>query len=113
MTVRYDAMMVMEYESHGEKKSRWTKIGAGFVNRDGSIGIQLDAYPTTGKIILQVPLTKEEREAKFGGQGQGSQQRQGGGGMQRRAKSHPQQVAYTPPAGTEFNADDDDLPFPE
>lgn len=63
---RYDAMMVTEFEGREGKKSFWTKIGAGFTNKDGSIGVQLDAIPVNGKIILQVPLSKEEKEEKFG-----------------------------------------------
>lgn len=65
--MRYDAMMIEEYvDAQGTGRSKWTKIGAAFENKDGSIGIQLNAMPLNGKVILQVPLTKEERDAKFG-----------------------------------------------
>jgi hypothetical protein len=76
---RYDAMMVREYESNGKTKSSWTKIGAAFENKDGSISIALDAIPldwTRSKIILQLPKTEEEWEALK--QGKGGGQRGGG-----------------------------------
>lgn len=85
---RYDAMLVTEYQSNGETKTFWQKIGAAFTNRDGSIGVQLDAFPVSGKIVLQVPLSKEEREAmknnKQQGGGQQRGQQRGGGGRQQR-----------------------------
>lgn len=66
-TIRYDAMMVREFtDSQGQARSSWTKIGSGFVNKDGSIGLALDAIPldwSKSKIILQVPKTDEEIEA--------------------------------------------------
>ncbi len=34
-------------------KSWWTRIGAGFVNRDGSINIKLDAIPMSGDLQLR------------------------------------------------------------
>lgn len=74
---RYDAMMVREYESNGQTRSAWTKIGSAFVNKDGSIGLALDAIPldwTKCKIILQVPKTEEEIEALM------QKKQQGGGG---------------------------------
>lgn len=33
-------------------KSYWVRVGAGFVNRDGSITVKLDAVPVNG--VLQV-----------------------------------------------------------
>jgi hypothetical protein len=110
MSQRYDAMMVVEYEAHGEKKSRWTKIGAGFVNRDGSIGVQLDAIPVGGKIILQIPMTKEEKDAKFGPRNEPrrEQTQPKRGGFVRRPAQPAQPAEYQ-----ELPPDDDDLPFPE
>jgi hypothetical protein len=70
---RYDAMLVTPYGQEG--KSSWVKIGAAFVNKDGSIGVKLDAYPAAGSdIVLQIPLSKEEKEAKFGSHGQAMRQ---------------------------------------
>ncbi len=89
---RWDAMMVEEYvDGQGQGRSKWTKIGAAFENKDGSIGIQLNALPINGKVILQVPLTKEEREAKFGKKDMGS------GGQRpanRRPQGQPQQGGF-------------------
>ena len=95
--MRYDAMMVEEYvDGQGQGRSKWTRIGAAFVNKDGSIGVQLNALPITGKVILQVPLSKVEREAKFG------KKEQGGVGrpqQQRRGQSQPQQGGFGNYAG--------------
>jgi hypothetical protein len=34
-------------------KSFWTRVGVGFVNRDGSITIRLDAMPVSGTLQLR------------------------------------------------------------
>lgn len=104
---RYDAMSVREYQSNGQTKTAWTKIGAAFENKDGSIGIQLDAFPVNGKIILQVPLTREEREAKF----EQNRQQRGGGQRGRGAPQRMQRPASPPPQQEEedpFNDGGDD-----
>jgi pyoverdine/dityrosine biosynthesis protein Dit1 len=36
-----------------EGKSRWVKVGAAFVNRDGSINVVLDAFPKDGKLQIR------------------------------------------------------------
>lgn len=129
---RWDAMSVTEYTSQGATKSKWTKIGAAFTNQDGSIGIQLDCLPLDGRIVLQVPLTYEQKQAKYanrqgggggggwgGQQGQPQQQRGGyggrgggggrggyGGGGQQQSFQQPNQPApYAPdPQGdTDFD----------
>ena len=87
---RWDVMAVREYtRADGSQGTNWTRVGSGFTNKNGSINVQLDAFPVDGKIQLQVPISKEERQARF-------EQRQGGGGQQRgwpqRApQSQPQQ----------------------
>lgn len=66
MTTRYEAMAVREYtDNQGQARSFWTKVGVGFTNKDGSIGIELDAFPVNGRLVLQIPLSKEERTAKY------------------------------------------------
>ena len=35
------------------EKSRWVKIGVGFVNRDDSINVYLDAFPVNGKMHVR------------------------------------------------------------
>ncbi len=92
MTTRYDAMCVTPYGTEG--KSRWTKIGAAFVNKDGSIGVKLDCYPAAGSdIVLQIPLTDAEKEAKFGSHGQAMRQQT----QPQRGVGHGR--GYQPPTG--------------
>lgn len=97
---RWDAMMVREYTDRtGEVKSHWTKIGAAFENKNGSIGVQLDALPVDGKVILQIPLSREERAARYGGQqsgGGGGNRGQRGGGQQQRYQQRPQRFGGQP-----------------
>lgn len=38
----------MIQERGGDKKAIWTRVGTGFVNRDGSINLQLEALPVSG-----------------------------------------------------------------
>ena len=45
-----------------DKKSRWVKIGATFLNRDGSESVFLDALPTNGKLQLRSPKAKGASE---------------------------------------------------
>ena len=37
----------------GPGKSYWTRVGVGFVNKDGSWNLHLDAVPTNGKIQVR------------------------------------------------------------
>ena len=37
----------------GTTKSYWTKVGVGFVNRDGSITLRLDALPINGTLQVR------------------------------------------------------------
>ena len=41
-------------------KTFWTRIGAAFTNKDGSINLNLDALPVSGR--LQVREDEESRE---------------------------------------------------
>jgi hypothetical protein len=45
--------------SEDGQKSRWTKIGIGFVNRDKSINVILDANPVNGKLQIRTRQTKK------------------------------------------------------
>ena len=47
-------------EREGDEKSRWVRIGSGFVNRDGSLNIYLDALPVNGKINVRDSNKKSE-----------------------------------------------------
>lgn len=40
-------------DREGDQKSRWTKVGVGFVNRDDSINVVLDAYPVNGRLQIR------------------------------------------------------------
>jgi NADH:ubiquinone oxidoreductase subunit len=46
----------------GPGKSFWTRVGVGFVNRDGSITLRLDAIPISG--TLQVREWQEPYERR-------------------------------------------------
>jgi hypothetical protein len=49
-------------ERGDQGKSFWTRVGAGFVNRDGSITIKLDAIPVNG--TLQVREWQDPRDRR-------------------------------------------------
>ena len=42
----------------GDGKSRWVLVGSAFVNRDGSLNVLLDTFPTEGKLQI-----RDRREA--------------------------------------------------
>ncbi len=53
-----DVFAISEKEVGSENgKERWTRIGIGFVNRDNSINVVLDALPLNGR--LQIRERKE------------------------------------------------------
>lgn len=57
---RLDAYTTKIKKREGEPdKTIWTKIGAAWVNRDGSINVDLDALPLDGKIHLRFPRNDE------------------------------------------------------
>ena len=68
-----DVFAIAEQDSpSGEPNSRWTKIGVGFVNRDNSINVVLDAMPLNGrfhirdrqkKVQTQQPMQQTRRSA--------------------------------------------------
>ena len=45
---------------NAEGKSLWTRCGVAFINRDGSINVVLDQFPTEGKLHLRAPRRREE-----------------------------------------------------
>lgn len=57
----YEAYVVRETKE-GQPNS-WVRIGAGFVNVDGSINVVLDANPLDGTFQLRKPKPKEETQA--------------------------------------------------
>jgi hypothetical protein len=40
-------------QTGGATKSFWTRVGVGFVNRDGSINLRLDAIPINGTLQVR------------------------------------------------------------
>lgn len=40
--------------------TRWTRVGIGFVNRDGSINVVLDAVPLNGRLQIRDRKPKSE-----------------------------------------------------
>jgi len=44
--------------------SFWTKVGAAFVNRDGSLNVLLDALPTDGKLHIRDAKAKQPEVAE-------------------------------------------------
>ena len=44
------------------QKDRWTKVGIGFVNRDNSINVVLDAFPTNGRLQIRERAKAEKKE---------------------------------------------------
>lgn len=63
----FEVKTVTEYESNGQKKSRWTKIGVAFPNKngDGGFNVLLDALPVNGKIVIMPPRERENDGGPF------------------------------------------------
>jgi hypothetical protein len=63
---RKDVFVIIE---RGEK-TFWTRIGSAWVNRDGSINVQMDALPISGKIQIRDAEPRahdDQRESPNGG----------------------------------------------
>jgi hypothetical protein len=45
--------IVERAQQGGPTKSYWTRVGVGFVNRDGSMNLHLDAIPISGKLQVR------------------------------------------------------------
>jgi hypothetical protein len=60
MTLK-DVYAISDRQSEsGETKGRWTKIGIGFVNRDNSINVVLDALPLNGRFQIRDRQSKTQ-----------------------------------------------------
>ena len=62
-TERYDVLVVENFQSQGEDRSSWTRVGVAFPHDDGKgFQVQLKALPVDGKLVirLHVPKTKDE-----------------------------------------------------
>ncbi len=64
-------------------KSFWSRLGVGFVNRDGSVNLQLDAVPCVPGARIQIrdysPRDAADGEPPAGDEGPGGDRRHGGG----------------------------------
>jgi hypothetical protein len=57
----HTAYQVREYESGGEKRSSWTRIGAAWAHPDGEgFNIRLYAMPVDGNIVLRTAKEKKQ-----------------------------------------------------
>ena len=48
-------------ETSDRTKDRWTRIGIGFVNRDSSINVVLDAIPLNGRLQIRDRRPKDQQ----------------------------------------------------
>jgi len=55
------AYTVVERNNDGRKF--WVRVGAAFVNRDGSLNVRLDAMPVNGELQIRDYQPRESREA--------------------------------------------------
>jgi hypothetical protein len=57
------------YQVLGEDKARWTRIAAGWLNKDGKgVNLVLDAVPLSGRIVLREITEQDETQEGNGGQ---------------------------------------------
>jgi hypothetical protein len=61
---------IVERAAGGATKSFWTRVGVGFVNRDGSLTLQLDAIPISGRLQVR-EWEPYERRTDAAGDAQG------------------------------------------
>ncbi len=47
-----------------DQKTFWTRIGAAFTNKDGSVTVQLDALPVSGRLQIREDEEREERSER-------------------------------------------------
>jgi hypothetical protein len=56
----------------GAGKSYWTRVGVGFVNRDGSITLKLDAIPVNGTLQVREWESREDGARRPQDDGEGA-----------------------------------------
>jgi hypothetical protein len=57
------AYAVRNFEKQGEPDSSWSRIGAGFLHKDGKgFDVVLDAVPVSGRIVLRLNEPKPKAE---------------------------------------------------
>lgn len=57
------AYTIVERNKDGRKF--WVRVGAAFVNRDGSLNVRLDAMPVNGELQIRDYQPREAREAAW------------------------------------------------
>ena len=55
----YDVFTINE-TNREDGKNRWMKVGIGFLNRDDSINLVLDANPVNGRLHIRTRRDREE-----------------------------------------------------
>lgn len=60
------AYTVVERNKDGRKF--WVRVGAAFVNRDGSLNVRLDAMPVNGELQIRDYQPRDAREGTTRGQ---------------------------------------------
>ena len=59
----HTAYQVREFESGGEKRSSWTRIGTAWAHDDGQgFNIRLHATPIDGNIVLRTAKEKKQTD---------------------------------------------------
>lgn len=77
MAKRYDAVSPREYESGGETKTSWTRVGVAFQRDNGNIDVLLNCYPLPGPDGQAKISLMEPREGNGGNHGGGQRSRRG------------------------------------
>ncbi len=76
---RLAVYVIREYTNReGKADSWWSRVGTAFVNKDGSLNVELDAVPVNGKLHIREEEKKDDRNDQRGGDGGGRSY--GGGG---------------------------------
>jgi hypothetical protein len=57
---RFDVLQPIERK---DRTTFWMRVGTGFLNRDGSLNLYLDAFPITGKLQVREAREHEEETA--------------------------------------------------
>ncbi|OGS00200.1 MAG: hypothetical protein A2V88_08305 [Elusimicrobia bacterium RBG_16_66_12] len=48
-----------KYTKDGEEKTKWTAIGSAWKNKDGSLSVELEAMPVSGRLQIREPKPKD------------------------------------------------------
>lgn len=85
---RYEVLSVRKYKAQdGSEKSAWTNIGVAFEQKDGKgFSVNLHCIPAPDKetgeyrIVMRIPMPKDDRQQGGGGQRREPAHDAGGGG---------------------------------